>query len=89
MSPVPDEQVNTEVQITTISSSVHNNGPDISSLLEKGPSTDDFSDKNSFASEQMKDATLQPLLEYLLKGKLPVDPISAAKILPQAVIKIV
>ena len=32
----------------------------------------------------MKDATLQPLLEYLLKGKLPPDPISAAKILPQA-----
>ena len=83
VEPAPAELVDAEVQIATISTHVHDSDCDINSLLEGRPGTDKFCE-NSFGSEQMNDATLQPLLEYLLDGKLPTDPTRGASIMTQA-----
>ena len=83
MELAPAELVDAEVQIATINTDAHNSDPDIISLFEERTGPDKFCE-DSFGSEQMKDSTLWPLLEYLLDGKLPADPAGRASIMTQA-----
>ena len=80
----PDMEANSEVQVAHISSSDDSKPDTISSLLCKDPGTGDNHESKSFAEEQLKDPSLQPIIQYLSKSILPAEPQLAAKVVAQA-----
>ena len=74
-------EANSEVQVAHISSS--DDSKPISSLLCKDPGPGDSHESKSFAEKQLKDPSLQLIIQYLSKNVLPAEPQLAAKVVAQ------
>ena len=79
----PDSEASSEVQVAHISSSDNSKPDTISSLLCKDPGPGDNHESKSFAEEQLKDPSLQPIIQYLSKNILPAEPQLAVKVVAQ------
>ena len=85
VQPAPSDSdiCNCEVQAAYISSSENSESNTINSLLCKEPN--DNNEDNSFTKAQLKDPSIQLIIQYLSEGVLPTEPQVAAKVVAQAI----
>ena len=80
----PDLETNSEDQVAHISSSGDSKPDTISSLLCEDPNPGGNHESKSFAEQQLRDPSLQPIIQYLSKNVLPAEPQCTAKVVAQA-----